>query len=181
MIEQDRNTLSATPDGKPHHDQPAWRRDFPIDVPQDNYVSRREFAKFLVLISGAFTVGQFWIVWKNWFRDKAGRPPITRVASVDQIPLGGSTVFDYPHAGDPCLLIRKTDGTFLAYNQECTHLSCAVIPDVDKGHLFCPCHHGFFDLTDGRPIAGPPRRPLTRIALEVRGNDIYATGMELRT
>ena len=33
----------------------------------------------------------------------------------------------------------------------------------------CPCHEGYFDLDTGRQIAGPPRRPLPRIMLEVRG------------
>src|SRR5579875_3286117 len=28
---------------------PAWRQDFPIDWPQDHYVARRDFTKFLVL------------------------------------------------------------------------------------------------------------------------------------
>jgi Rieske Fe-S protein len=38
-----------------------------------------------------------------------------------------------------------------------------------------------FDLQTGRPIAGPPRRPLIRIRLQVRSGDIYAIGIEERT
>jgi Rieske Fe-S protein len=45
----------------------------------------------------------------------------------------------------------------------------------------CPCHEGYFDLESGRPLAGPPRRPLPRVLVEVRGQDIYATGVEIRT
>ena len=33
----------------------------------------------------------------------------------------------------------------------------------------------------GAPIAGPPRRPLARIVLEMRGRDVYAIGVEERT
>jgi Rieske Fe-S protein len=33
----------------------------------------------------------------------------------------------------------------------------------------------------GRPISGPPRRPLPVIRLDVRGTQIYATGVEQRT
>jgi Rieske Fe-S protein len=47
--------------------------------------------------------------------------------------------------------------------------------------LHCPCHEGLFDLRSGRPIAGPPRRPLPRIVLEVRERDVYAIGVEQRT
>lgn len=63
----------------------------------------------------------------------------------------------------------------------CTHLSCAVIPRPAEGCFYCPCHEGRFDLRTGAPIAGPPRRPLTRIVLDLRGRDIYAVGVEERT
>src|SRR5205823_4088402 len=44
-----RESITVPPDGKPDDQQPAWRRDFPIDWPQDHYVSRRDFTKFMVL------------------------------------------------------------------------------------------------------------------------------------
>jgi hypothetical protein len=56
--------VTTPPDGRPLAEQPEWRRDFPIDTPQDNYVARRDFTKFLVLTSGAFAVGQVWIAGK---------------------------------------------------------------------------------------------------------------------
>jgi Rieske Fe-S protein len=37
-----------------------------------------------------------------------------------------------------------------------------------------------FDLRTGRQLAGPPPRPLPRIALEIRGDEIFATGVEVR-
>jgi Rieske Fe-S protein len=30
----------------------------------------------------------------------------------------------------------------------------------------------------GQPVAGPPTRPLPRITVEQRGDQLYATGME---
>jgi Rieske Fe-S protein len=33
-------------------------------------------------------------------------------------------------------------------------------------------------MATGRPIAGPPQRPLERILIEIRGGDIYATGVQ---
>ena len=60
------------PDFRPADVQPAWRQDFPVDWPQDRYVERRDFVKFLVLISGAFAVGQFWIATQNWWRRRVG-------------------------------------------------------------------------------------------------------------
>jgi Rieske Fe-S protein len=79
------------------------------------------------------------------------------------------------------VLVRVTATEFVAFGQKCTHLSCAVIPQVAEGSFFCPCHDGRFDLRTGVPIAGPPRRPLTRVLLEMRGRDIYAVGVEERT
>ena len=60
-------------------------------------------------------------------------------------------------------------------------LSRAVIPRPAEGTFYCPCHEGRFDLRTGAPTAGPPRRPLTRIVLDIRGRDIYAVGVEERT
>jgi Rieske Fe-S protein len=79
------------------------------------------------------------------------------------------------------VLIRLDERTLVAYGQQCTHLSCPVIAEPDAGRLHCPCHEGVFDLATGRPIAGPPRRPLPLVNLEVRDGVIYATGVEERT
>jgi Rieske Fe-S protein len=32
---------------------------------------------------------------------------------------------------------------------------------------------------EGRPYAGPPTRPLPRVKLQQRGDEIYAIGMEV--
>jgi len=176
-----REQISIAPDFRPADAQPAWRQDFPIDWPQDVYVERRDFMKFMVLTSFAFTVGQFWIAAQNWLRGRRGAPEGRLVASLDTLPVGGSLVFAYPGDHDNCVLVRLSDTELVAYSQKCTHLACAVIPRPDRGDIHCPCHEGFFDLRSGRPTAGPPRRPLPRITLEVHGRDIYATGIEVRT
>jgi Rieske Fe-S protein len=178
---EDADQITVAPDWQPADRQPAWRTDFPIDWPQDQYVERRDFMKFMVLTSLAFTVGQFWIGAQNWWRRRRGQPEIRRVASMDQLPIGGVLTFAYPGAQDDCVLVRTADNALLAYGQQCTHLSCAVRPRVDQGVMHCPCHEGYFDLRTGRPIAGPPRRPLPLVRLEVRGREIYATGVEERT
>ena len=143
-------------------------------------MARRDFMKFMILTRAAFTAGQFWIATENWWRKRRGRPPIVRIAAIDEIGVGGALVFRYPGDHDACVLIRVADADWVAYSQKCTHLSCAVIPVPAHGVLHCPCHEGRFDLRSGRPTAGPPRRPLPRIQLDVRGRDIFATGVEWR-
>jgi Rieske Fe-S protein len=173
--------LTLPPDGRLPSKQPAWWHDFPIDWAQDHYVARRDFTKFMVLTSFAFVVGQFWIGVQNIVRRSRGKPPVRRIASLSAIPVGGTVLFKYPREHDDCVLIRTSETQLLAYGQKCTHLACAVIPRPDRGDIFCPCHEGFFDLASGRPIAGPPQRPLPRIKLQVRGDDVYVTGVEVST
>lgn len=183
MTEPTRTTpdqITIPPDGRPFHEQPQWRNDFPIDWPQDELVARRDFTKFLVLTSLAFTVGQIWIAFENFARKRKGQLPVRRITRADAIPVGGSFVFEYPAEHDICIVVRSGHAQYFAYNQKCTHLSCAVVPDFANGKLHCPCHNGFFDLRTGSPTAGPPRRPLERILLEIRGEDLYAIGREVR-
>ena len=181
MVRIDPERLSIPPDGRPEEQQPGWRQDFPIDWPKDDYMARRDFTKFLVLTSFALTVGQFWIVVQNFSRRSKGQPLIRRIATLNELTPGKSLVFSYPEPDDHCILTRLPTGGLVAYSQKCTHLSCAVKPEPGSGRYHCPCHEGWFDMTTGAPLAGPPRRPLPRITLEIRGNDIYATGVELRT
>ena len=177
----DREQITIAPDFAPADAQPAWRQDFPIDWPQDLYVERRDFMKFMVLTSAAFTLGQLWIAAQNWYRHRTGEPGIQRIAAADAVAVGAAIGFTYPNERERCLLVRLTDTQFVAFSQECTHLSCAVIPRPAEGSFYCPCHDGRFDIRTGVPTAGPPRRPLTRIVLEMRGRDIYAVGVEERT
>ena len=177
----DTEAVTTPPDGRPLDEQPAWRQDFPVDWPQEHYVERRDFMKFIVLTSLAFTVGQFWIVVENWRRRRRGEPSLVQLGSIEDVPIGSARTFAYPTEHDPCVLVRTADRTLLAYSQKCTHLSCAVVPDVDSGVLRCPCHEGLFDLRSGAPLAGPPQRPLSRVRLEIRGGRILAAGVEERT
>jgi len=167
-------------DGRPLADQPKWCRDFPTDVPADETLARRRFTEFLVLTSGAFVAGQCWIAAKSALRVEETFPE-RRIAETEAVPPEGVVEFRYPAEHDPCLLIRLKDGRFVAYGQKCSHLACAVIPKPQEGRLFCPCHNGHFEIEEGRPTAGPARRPLPRIQLAVKDGGVYAVGVEHRT
>jgi Rieske Fe-S protein len=164
------------PDRREMESQPTWRRDFPIDSAMDAYVARREFTKFLGLTSLALAVGQLWIGLQNKWRRARGEWPIMAVGNLENLMVGDAMSFQYPTISDPAILLRPEADRLLAYSSQCTHLQCPVLPDIEKSQLHCPCHAGYFDMNSGRPIAGPPRRPLQRIAVEVRGGTIYATG-----
>lgn len=169
---------STSPDGRAPQEQPRWRRDFPIDWAEDDYVSRRELVKFIVLTSGAFAVGQLWLAARNLFGRRDAPLPRAVVAEVDELAVGAAKTFHYPEGSTPRLLVKTGPRAFVAYDQQCTHLQCPVVPAVSEGKLHCPCHNGWFDLHTGRPLAGPPRRPLPRIVLQVVDETVVATGVE---
>jgi nitrite reductase/ring-hydroxylating ferredoxin subunit len=179
MGEQERSgPLSVPPDRAPIAEQPRWRRDFPIDWAEDDYVSRRDLIKYVVLTSGAFAVGQVWLAYKSLLGQRKATAEALSIASINELPVGGAKTFEYPLGSTPRLLVKTGPSAFVAYDQQCTHLQCPVVPAVEQGKLHCPCHNGWFDLQTGDPVAGPPRRRLPRVLLEVRNEAVYATGVE---
>jgi nitrite reductase/ring-hydroxylating ferredoxin subunit len=153
-----------------------WQQDFPIEWDGDHYVTRREMVKFL-------TLGSLLLAWASWITVvmskllHRGSKAERYIGLVSELDRNGSMLFRYPTEQDPCIAIRTLEGKIVAYSQVCTHLSCAVVYDRSEGSLFCPCHHGLFNL-QGQPVAGPPTRPLPRITVEQRGDQLYATGRE---
>lgn len=147
--------------------------DFPIDRAEAEHVTRREFAKFLCLLSGGMAVGSGWVAVK----DKIF-PPFTFegerfVCNVEDVVLGATHPFTIEGSRIPFILIRLNDGSFRAYEQKCTHLACAVYYSPDKNKIECPCHHGYFDANDGKVLAGPPPRPLPHLEVSVRDGKVF--------
>lgn len=157
---------------------PLWTEEFSIHNTEDKYVLRRQFTKFLTLTSLGMFAGNVWI----WVRSVLAKPanalPPVAVARAADIAAGAVKLFHYPTPNDPCILVRTPDQKLVAYSQKCTHLSCAVYYSQKANRLECPCHEGYFSIEDGRVLQGPPPRPLPRITLEQRGEEIFATGVE---
>jgi nitrite reductase/ring-hydroxylating ferredoxin subunit len=159
---------------------PLWREEFSVHGADERYVNRRQFAKFLVLTSLGMFAGNLWILVKGWLA-RAPVYPRRAVARRDEVPVGGVKLFPYPGPTDPCILLRRAAEEWVAFGQKCTHLSCAVYYARREDRLECPCHEGYFSARDGRVLQGPPQRPLPRIALERRGEEILAVGVALDT
>ncbi len=160
-------------------ESPRWRRDFPILWDEDHYVTRREMAKFLTLGSGTIVAATVGVAVIGDRLRPQGRGARVRIEGAESLEPGRSLLFAYPTAEDPCILVRRGDGTLVAYSQVCTHLSCAVVHRPPADELYCPCHEGHFDCLDGRPTAGPPTRRLPRVLLERAGEAVYAVGVEV--
>jgi len=155
---------------------PKWRQDFPIEWEGDHYVSRREMVKFLTLGSLLLAVAN-WVVALASRMVHRGSHAERYIGSMASLEQTGAMLFRYPTDADPCIAVRTPEGKLVAYSQVCTHLSCAVVYDKAENGLFCPCHHGLFNL-EGQPVAGPPMRPLPRVLIEQRGEKLFAIGLE---
>ena len=76
------------------------------------------------------------------------------------------------------------DTKYIAITSRCAHLGCPV-RWVDAAERFiCPCHGGVYDLL-GRPVGGPPVRPLDRFYTRVEGEYVqvgprFSVNSELR-
>ena len=156
---------------------PLWREEFSISRADERYVSRRQLAKFLTLGSLGMFAGNLWILMRSWLRTPAAYQPSV-VATTGEIPVGGVKLFQYPKQGDQCIMVRTADDSYVAYSQKCTHLSCAVFYAREENRLECPCHQGYFSITDGSVLQGPPTRPLPRVVLERNGDQLIAIKME---
>jgi Rieske Fe-S protein len=159
-------------------EQPRWRQDFPVRWDEDNYMTRRELAKFLTLGSGLLA-GVNVLIALVGLTEQPPPAPVRRIAGIDEVAPGRSLLFRYPTEDDPCILVRDETGRYDAFSQVCTHLSCAVVHNPGDRALECPCHKGSFSSLDGRPLAGPPTRRLPRILIEPRGTDLVAIGIEV--
>ena len=158
-------------------DVPLWREEISFRDAEERYVARRQFGRFLILTSGAMFAGNVWI----WLRSRIHKVAsfiAQPIARTDELPVGGVKAFSYPGPNDPCLLIRRGQDEYVAFEQKCPHLSCAVIYSRERDRLECPCHEGYFSANSGAELQGPPPRPLARIRLERRDDELVAVAVE---
>jgi nitrite reductase/ring-hydroxylating ferredoxin subunit len=161
---------------------PKWREDFPLESEADEFIARRDFLRFVGLVSAGLAVGNG-LVYVKSLEESEGPFPEVEVAGADELAPGTWKVFRYPDARTPAILVRRESGQHLAFQQKCPHLSCPVTyhrSDDEAGEcLRCHCHNGRFDLATGQGVQGPPRelRPLRQVVLLERGGRLWARGL----
>ncbi len=103
------------------------------------------------------------------------RPSGMTVASVSAVDSRGSARIRIPAnapaplpAGDPGIIVKLPDGSYVAYDATCTHEGCRVDWDAGDGVLLCPCHGAAFDAADhGAVLGGPTNTPLAELPIVV--------------
>lgn len=155
-----------------------WKKDFPIEKQQATNVSRRDFAKFLTLVSGGLMVGSGLVAAKAHLFPKDDLDGEHFVCKKEEVPVGGTRAFVIEGSTIPYILIHLETGEFKAYEQKCTHLSCSVFYKPGTGIIHCPCHEGSFDAQTGDVIAGPPPRALPKLEVLFKEDGIYVKASE---
>lgn len=155
----------------------AHQQDFPYDREEEAQVTRREFCNFLGLTSAALFVGATAFAGKAAIDARTSETfAAMKIEGAETLSPGTSLNFRYPTEKDSAILLRLLDGSYKAFGQKCTHLSCPVYFDRGAQRLECPCHEGAFDPSSGDVLYGPPPRALDAVEVEVRADgEVWAT------
>lgn len=154
--------------------------EFPYGQQSEAQVTRREFCNFLFLTSSALFVSAAGFTAKALYdssRERAYTP--APIEGALEMQPGSAFNFSYPPGEDSAILIRTRDGSYHAFGQKCTHLSCPVYYSREHDRLECPCHEGGFNAQTGEVLYGPPPRPLDKVNVEMRNGQLYAIGREV--
>jgi len=158
---------------------PKWKDDFPIETKLATHVSRREFAKFLGLLSGAFALSNGVIVIRAIAFPEKPLEGEHFIVNENEVAVG--EMFQFEVQGKehiPYILIHLQEEEWRAFEQKCTHLTCAVRYEKEENKIHCPCHNGWFSADTGEVLQGPPPRPLPQLDVVVKEGKVFVKAME---
>jgi cytochrome b6-f complex iron-sulfur subunit len=138
-------------------------------------VNRRRFLDGILGTGFASTVvAMVYPVWRYLIPPASGEPATQSVVAAQTSQLKSNAGLVFKFGSKPGLLIRTPDGELQAFNAVCTHLQCTVQYKADTSQIWCACHNGLYDL-QGNVVSGPPPRPLERLTVNQRGDDIVVS------
>ena len=138
---------------------PIWRRDFPYEAAAEEEVTRREFARYLVLGAGAMAAGNVGLAVVDAAADRSTPASRAAIVALDERRRRRHLPVPLPRRRRPgrsCL--RVADREVVAFSQKCTHLGCVVYYEADEDRWHCPCHEGNFDALHRRRDLRPADR-----------------------
>lgn len=154
-------------------------RDEHDDSPLETETSRRSFLWLGAGAIGAVYVGAIgypvykYLATPAQRESEAGAVTQTTLDGADKLPNNSAMMFKF--GTKPAMLIRQSDGNFVALGAVCTHLGCTVRYEPENSRIFCSCHGGTYDPKTGANIAGPPPKPLPRYNVEVQDGRIVVS------
>ena len=87
---------------------------------------------------------------------------------LSELPPGKRVRVEYD---DNPVEVLRTNSGIVARSLRCTHFGCRVRWSDEDARYVCACHGGSFD-ADGKPVAGPPSRPLALVRFELEGDEV---------
>jgi cytochrome b6-f complex iron-sulfur subunit len=138
-------------------------------------VNRRGFLDAILGTGFVSTiVAMAYPVWRYLIPPVSGEPATQSVVAAQASAIKPNSGLIFKFGSKPGLLIRNPDGELAAFSAVCTHLECTVQYKPDTSQLWCACHNGLYDLS-GSVVSGPPPRPLERLTVNQRGDDVVVS------
>ena len=98
----------------------------------------------------------------------------TSVGVAEGRPALGAVVVE----GREIALARLDDGSWTAFDNDCTHEECPLSEgDLDGYRIVCYCHSSEFDVRTGEVLEGPAEEPITVYPVRVEDGEIQV-GLE---
>ncbi len=173
----------------------------PVSGWEDKPLSRRRFLGYATIglsaiISGLVALPLIGTLASPILQKKKVETKWVELGKTEDFEVGQPTIVQWTtsrmdgwvmEAAPRSVYVVKQDGEiFTVFNSRCTHLACAYSWKLkgephqtaygstmpDKGHFFCPCHDGVFDI-DGTVIGGPPPRPLDTLPVKIEGGRLF--------
>ena len=113
-----------------------------------------------------------WISVGNITDYEVGKTVSVTINDPSSLPWAGIT------AKNALWLRRVSEGEFIAFSVNCTHLGCPVRWLADAGLFMCPCHGGVY-YSDGAVAAGPPPKPLIRYDVRTANGQVEIKTMAI--
>ena len=127
-----------------------------------------------ILIGGGFFA---WLISLLYPVFKYLEPPEIEEAKVSNVKIGAVEDMEknsgkiIKFGNKPVIVVRKSDGEYVAFTAVCTHLDCIVQFRKDLKLIYCACHNGKYDL-NGRNVSGPPPAPLEKYGIAIQNNEV---------
>ena len=138
-------------------------------------MNRRRFLDGILGTGFASTlVAIVYPVWRYLIPPAGGEPATQSVVAAQAAQLKPNSGMLFKFGSKPGLLVRTPEGELQAFSAVCTHLQCTVQYKTDTSQVWCACHNGLYDLA-GNVVSGPPPRPLERLTVNQRGEDIVVS------
>ncbi len=140
--------------------------------------NRRDFLG--MLLGGGFfacIISLFYPVFKYLEPPKVEEVNVSnvKIGAVEDMEKDSGKIIKF--GNKPVIVIRKSEGEYIAFTAVCTHLDCIVQFRKDYGQIYCACHNGRYDL-NGRNVSGPPPAPLKKFGVTIKNDEVIVYEVE---